>query len=376
LKNSTGLFQWLNMLQGFFKWLLFVLLLGGVPLKGFGFNNLKQTIALQAKPLDSVQLISVLEEKEPFSSQFVATLLNGVVVNEGGILTQEGYIIEDTQTSLRDQHRLQNKNRDLSSENPLFFKGKLAVIASAGSENWYHWLLQILPRLIVLKEAQLEFDRIYINNLKYPWQWASLEAVLDYCQIDPSKMLIVNGDVVIQAEELLLPSVPFIPVKGTPLPHWLVERLRSIFLKKELTPPVQASRRIYISRKQASLRHIHNEAALIELLEGFGFQSVELEKLSPQEQALIFHQAQYIIGPHGSAFANLIFADPGYTLIEIDHGADSPRSFYKRLAEITGGLYLPFYVDHTTEEHLDEDMTVDLAAFKFFLETFLPHSRG
>lgn len=348
--------------------------LGCIPLKGFALNNLKQTISLHT--VDTVLSVALLEEKDPPSSQFVARLPNGVVVNDGGVLTQEGYIVGDTQTSLRDQHRLQNKNRDLSSENPLFFKGKLAVIASAGSENWYHWLLQILPRLIVLKEAQLEFDRIYINNLKYPWQWASLEAVLDYCQIDPSKMLIVNGDVVIQAEALLLPSVPFIPVKGTPLPAWLVKTLRAIFLGKQELPSIEAPKKIYVSRKNAALRRIHNEEALIELLEGFGFQSVELEKLSPQEQALIFNQAQYIIGPHGSAFANLIFADPGYTLIEIDHGADSPRSFYKRLAEITGGLYLPFYVDHTTEEHLDEDMTVDLAAFKVFLETFLPHSRG
>lgn len=297
-------------------------------------------------------------------------------MNEGGILTQEGYIVEDIQTSLRDQHHLQNKNRDLNSENPLFFRGKLAVIASAGSENWYHWLLQVLPRLIILKAAELEFDRIYINNLKYPWQWASLEAVLDYCQIDPSKILIVNGDVIIQAEELLLPSVPFIPVKDTPLPAWLVKTLRAIFLEKQELPSIEAPKKIYVSRKNAALRRIRNEEALIELLEGFGFQSVELEKLSPQEQALMFSQAQYIVGPHGSAFANLIFAEPGYTLVEIDHGTDPQRSFYKRLTALTGGLYLPFYVDHTTEEHLDEDMTVDLAAFKAFLETSLPNLSG
>lgn len=344
-----------------------------IPLEGFALNNLKQTIALHT--LDTVPSVALLEEKDPSSSQFVACLPKGVVVNEGGILTQEGYIIQDTQTSLRDQHRLQNQNRDLNSENPLFFKGKLAVIASAGSENWYHWLLQVLPRLIILKESQLEFDRIYINNLKYPWQYASLEAVLAYLQIDFAKILIVNGDVVIQAEELLLPSVPFIPVKGTPLPHWLVSHLRAIFLKKELMLPGQTSRRIYISRKQATLRRIRNEEALIQLLESFGFRSVELETLSPQEQAMVFNQAQYIIGPHGSGFANLLFTEPGYTLMEIDHGAEPPRSFYQRLTALTGGTYVPFYVDCTTEEHLDEDITLDLEAFRSFLEVSLPGDR-
>jgi capsular polysaccharide biosynthesis protein len=98
----------------------------------------------------------------------------------------------------------------------------------------------------------------------------------------------VNGDVIIQAEALLLPSVPFIPVKGTPLPAWLAKHLRAIFLGKQKLPSIEASQRIYVSRKNAALRRIPNEEALIELLEGFGFQSVELEKLSPQEQALIF----------------------------------------------------------------------------------------
>lgn len=195
--------------------------------------------------------------------------------------------------------------------------------------------------------------------------------VLNYLQIDPAMVLTVNGDVVIQAEELLLPSVPFIPVKGTPLPSWLVKTLRAIFLEQQETPALAAPSRIYVSRKQAALRRIQNEPALIALLEAFGFQPVELETLSPQQQAELFHQARYIIGPHGSAFANLIFTEPGYTLIEIDHGSDPQRSFYKRLTGLTGGVYLPFYVDHTTEDHLEEDMTVDLESFKAFLERHL-----
>ncbi len=40
-------------------------------------------------------------------------LPNGTAINEGGILTQEGYILQDTQTSLGDRHRLLNKNEIL-----------------------------------------------------------------------------------------------------------------------------------------------------------------------------------------------------------------------------------------------------------------------
>lgn len=116
---------------------------------------------------------------------------NGTVINEGGILTQEGYLLQDTQTSLGDQHRLLKK-RDINTENPSYFNGKLAVISSSGSENWYHWLLQILPRLIILKESALEYDRIYINNLKYSWQIKSLEIVLNYLNIPENKLFVVK----------------------------------------------------------------------------------------------------------------------------------------------------------------------------------------
>ncbi|HJD61679.1 MAG TPA: hypothetical protein LFW14_00760 [Rickettsia endosymbiont of Degeeriella rufa] len=95
-----------------------------------------------------------------------------------------------------------NKKRDINEENPLYFKGKLVVILSPGSENWYHCLLQVLPRLIILKESNFEYDRIYVNNLKYQWQIKSLEVVLNYLNISEDKLLVVNSDCIIQAYHL------------------------------------------------------------------------------------------------------------------------------------------------------------------------------
>ncbi|WP_231726229.1 glycosyltransferase family 61 protein [Rickettsia rhipicephali] len=89
-----------------------------------------------------------------------------------------------------------------------------------------------MPRLIILKESALEYDRIYINNLKYSWQIKSLEIVLNYLNIPEDKLFVVkNSDCIIQATRLIVPSVPLIPVQGTPLPLWLKKDLRNIFIK-------------------------------------------------------------------------------------------------------------------------------------------------
>lgn len=121
----------------------------------YALKNKHQLISIESLK-SNIEIKKLFKEKN--TEQFILELPNGTVINEGGILTQEGYILQDTQTSLGDQHRLLNKKRDINTENPLYFNGKLAVISSSGSENWYHWLLQILPRLIILKESDLEYD--------------------------------------------------------------------------------------------------------------------------------------------------------------------------------------------------------------------------
>ena len=153
------------------------------------------------------------------------------MVNEGGVITEDGYILLDTQTFGADQHKLMNKNRDINDEYPEYFDSNLAVISSPGAENWYHWLLQVLPRLIILKESNIDYDRIYINNLKFSWQKESLKIILNFLNIDEDKILTIEGDSIIQASTLIVPSVPFIPAKGKILPNWLKEDIKNIFLE-------------------------------------------------------------------------------------------------------------------------------------------------
>jgi capsular polysaccharide biosynthesis protein len=55
-------------------------------------------------------------------------------------------------------------------------------------------------------------------------------------------------------------------------------------------------------------RRLLNEAEIVETLIGLGFEVVYLENMSLDEQIELFQQAEWIVGPHGSAFLNIIFA--------------------------------------------------------------------
>jgi len=322
-----------------------------------GFINLETLIQRQ------LPITNLLHEPE--SAQWIVQIPNGIVVDDGAILTHDGLIFEDTETYLKDQHKLLKGHRDITQEANIFFDGRLAVIPSPGQENWYHWLLQVIPRLKILVESGIEYDKIYVSSIPCAWQRESLRVVLEKLNI-PMDM-IIEGQSIIHAQELIVPSVPFIPSKNRKtLPHWLTNFIHDCFLTE---PDLPVPQKIYISRSLATTRRISNEDELIATLQERGFVILHLEQLSAHEQARYFNQASIIIGPHGSGFANLIFSKPNALLIELDHGliGSEQRSFYKKMAHLMDCNYHPFYVDKTTEEHLDDDLLIDIAAFSQFL---------
>jgi capsular polysaccharide biosynthesis protein len=306
------------------------------------------------------------------SHQFVISLPNAMVVNAGAIVTREGALLQDTQVYNPDPQGLLRGN--LPSKE-LFLHEKVAVIASTGQENWYHWLLQILPRLKILAESSCEFDKVYVGSVCFAWQHESLKAVCDALNIPEDKLLIIDDDIVIHAKELIVPSVPFIPSEDRKiLPAWLKDFIGTTFLARSSLTDVPS--KIYISRLRASCRRISNEDELVRLLKKYGFVTLHLEDLSVFDQAHIFQNAEVIVGPHGSGFTNLIFSRPGTMVVEIDHGLEGQqqRSFYKRFAALMDCRYIPFYVDQVSEGDLEKDLIIDVNAFDALLSNIVEKS--
>jgi capsular polysaccharide biosynthesis protein len=317
-------------------------------------NNLKKPTYAVDIEAHRGKFTSILEENS--TSQFILELHNGVVVNEGGAITEDGHILQDTQTFGSDQQKLTKKNRNINDENPEYFNGKLAIISSPGAENWYHWLLQVLPRLIILKESNLSYDQIYINNLKFLWQQDSLEIVLNFLNIDEKKILSIDGDSIIQANTLIVPSVPFIPAKGQIIPNWLKENIQDIFLKTSYST-IKPHDKIYISRAEATGRRITNEKDFTKQLEKDGFKILIAEKLSIYDQAKIFNHAKIIITPHGSGLANLIFIQPNNTrVIEIDYDLERGDLYENICKMMLCSSYKKFYADEAIANASNEDM--------------------
>lgn len=127
--------------------------------------------------------------------------------------------------------------------------------------------------------------------------------------------------------------------------HWFypnsadIAALRKYVLSQ--IPPTDGPRnRVYISR--SGRRRILNEPEVIDLLRQYDFQIIEDKPRPVAEQIAIYQQAEFIIGPHGASFTNIIWCQPGTHLFELFSPTYFP-DFFRYLAELLGLRYSAYF---------------------------------
>jgi len=96
--------------------------------------------------------------------------------------------------------------------------------------------------------------------------------------------------------------------------------LRALFFDFIRTQPLNTSpkgKKIYISRSKATNRVLLNEEDIESVLSNIGFDVVNMENHTLQEQMAIASNANTIVAPHGAGLANMLFASPNSNIIEL-----------------------------------------------------------
>lgn len=234
---------------------------------------------------------------------FVATIPFGSVYSADGHIFSGQYLLEDF---IWRWSYLKKNKKELCVTAPLIpIKATVAVIGQEGSHNYYHWLLEVLPRIALLEGISFDF---ICTAYSLPFQ----KQTLDYLGIDQEKVIPLHKDTYLQAEKLIVPSFASLSCYT---PSWIVQFLRDSFLP--YAEKQHDADYIFISRKKASYRRISNEDQLFDSLKPFGFKLVYLEDLPFIQQVGLFNSAKVIVAPHGAGLANLVFCNPEAVVIEI-----------------------------------------------------------
>ena len=127
--------------------------------------------------------------------------------------------------------------------------------------------------------------------------------------------------------------------------HWFYPNTADILALRKCVlaqfPPAEGPRkRIYISR--SGRRRILNEPEVIALLQVYGFEIIEDAPRSVPEQIRIYQSAEFIVGPHGASFSNLLWCQPNTHLFEIFAPSYTP-GFFRYLAHTVGVGYSAYW---------------------------------
>ncbi|MGR3173262.1 MAG: glycosyltransferase family 61 protein [Candidatus Scalindua sp.] len=307
------------------------------------------------------------------SPSFVVTISNGRICGtRGTVITDDDNILIDVSREwwwkkYKNQHSIM---RQLFLGKMTKLKGNVAIIATEGADNYFHWMLDVLPRFDLLKKADIlhDIDYFIVPPLKLPFQIESIRKI----GIRTDKLIFSDCNRFhIQAEQLFVPSLPSLLGSHD---KWAYEFLRGLFLKKGYRK-TKYSKYLFISRKNAKSRRIINEEGVLSVLKPLGFEVLECEKLPIERQAEIFHNAECIIAVQGSGLTNVVFCQENCKIICIY----PPFEIDSNMWIISNRLKLAFYCIIINEEKVREfdnpwigrkadDIFVDLSILKKILE--------
>lgn len=193
------------------------------------------------------------------------------------------------------RRQLSQTGQLLATETPKFF-------LNAPFENYYHFLLECLPKL--LQVLCIYPDTLVIVAAKQP---RFVEKFLSSSGLD---FIEVSDGTWNVASLSIAEREPY-----APLVKEEISLLRNEFLRGRSTE--KQDRMLYVSRV-GSKRSLQNEDSLEQFLVELGFQILrdyDLEDI--YKNAEVFSNAAIVIGPHGAGLANIVFCAPGAEIYEL-----------------------------------------------------------
>ncbi|NJK50537.1 glycosyltransferase family 61 protein [Candidatus Gracilibacteria bacterium] len=237
-----------------------------------------------------------------------------VIGDEGAVITHDNKLLADVSRHFRvkiDNINLHPELCRLELPKGKELPGTVAVLATAGGYNYYHWLLDVLPRLEIINNTFSDYyhkiDKFLINKVS-----SFTTQSLAMLEVNPDKVFPLQAKSHFLVEHLIIPSLPGELYAPSP---WICDFLRNNFLKQKAD--IQPIKRLYISRAKARRRKILNEQEVVNCLQKWGFTPVYLEQYSFVEQIALLANAEALVAPHGAGLTNLLWCQVGTKALEI-----------------------------------------------------------
>ena len=270
----------------------------------------------------------------------------------------------------------------LDSE-PIRSAGRHVVIGGPVDGVWYHWLFNWCPRILLLR--QMRPDLFAAEDVRFVVHPRALEqpfrAILDTFHLDERRFLVIDPGRDYRLEEACLVSFPD---QDKLFPRLIQDFSRHLSSAFGLDPaPRNAG--LFASRQALAppKRRIANFRDIEPVLTRFGLRISDMATLPAREQAKQFHDANLIVGAHGSDLSNILFCRRRTPVVVIENRFSVENNLHMGLLKLAEILDLDYHlvVAGTTDEkaegfstiqRINRDYIVDPACLSRKLEGLRP----
>lgn len=249
---------------------------------------------------------------------------------------------------------------------------KGVFLGGNGSSNYYHWLIEILAKLEFLSKLPEHYQKYPLlvseDVVRIPSFRETLDLFAKGCAL-----IVLSKQLSYVVDELIYinspNNLPFnlfgnqkFKCAYVTIDSLSINYVRKVALQDALRVPALSNypKKIFLYRK-SGLRN-YNQDEVFDYLAGFGFTKIFMEDLSFLEQVRTVHHADFLVGPTGAAWTNLIFCRLGakglcwmadelgdfsaYSSIAAMVGVDLRYLTYKAGVHSTSALYSKgYYID-------------------------------
>ncbi len=229
-------------------------------------------------------------------------------------------------------------------------------ITDEWSPEYFHWLTDVLSRLIAVEEFSGKHRLILPSSFKKrSYVKQSLELLnYDVFYYNRKKRLIVQN----------LISATHTAESGN-YNSQVINKVRARLMNDDGIKP---ERKIYISRQKALKRKIANEDEVVELLLSFGYEIHFFEEYDLKKQIEIMGQTKILVGMHGAGLTNMLFMKSGGKIFELRNEGDADNNCYFSQASALAHDYYYQTSPGNTEDTSKVDITVDTNKLRYNLE--------
>lgn len=214
-----------------------------------------------------------------------------------------------------------------------------------GSPNYYHWIVDFLPKLWLLtREPDLRGLPMLTMAEPTAMQRSTLAFACEALGMDVPRLEVTEATGFVGLTDAHFATRIF-RVAAASFWRRVIERTSLEFVGLP-------SRLLFVTRAGADRRRLQDEAALAGRLARLGFETVDPAAMPFSEQIRTFAGARIIVGVHGAGLTNLIFARQGITVIELR--APPNTQAYRGFAAIRRQRYVEIPVSVAADGHRDE----------------------